>query len=826
MIAAWRTERQRRTPVPEDQPPPAWQHVAGRGHRRWLPLAGLLLALGSVFVGLGDRDHFYGAFVHSQMSAKNMALAANLSLTRGVTFLQVTRRDDGALRQQLYNRFPLGGFVLLRLAIAPFADDLSAQIVAARALMLMFFCAAAILAYLAVVRLFRDRWVALGAALFAFSSQHMLDYNDIVTTEISVDLFAVLLVFHGTVVFVQAGRFGQLLAKTAAALLLGWHVYALLLPFILIGLGIELASVWRGATGVRGRLWAMCATALRSRHTRLGVLALLFGTALLAGNFAQEYALYQGERAFLDVPSARSMLRRIGANPAFNADRAEMRAWPRFLAWQFHRVGGMALPHLVPAPRGDLGDIAHEGPGRPTLAWVGVAACVACVVAVCVLPGRRLLVPLVLVGFCWALPLRSHTAIAAHDYETVFYVGVPLVLGALLLLGARALAERWRAGLGRRAAAGLGTLAVPGFVVSSLAMAASGPDAHAAQTQRALMAEFEVIRPATRGRDVLVAAHRQALDRLFKVQSAFHYYMAGSVLIYEDARPPRAAALGADFLLATRRVATGALSTPGNRFVFLYDSPVAFADIVAARQRNYDAIAAHPPAARAVWQLHVYEDAATGAPMLAYLKPSCREDDISGRFLLHLFPERRHALAPRRRHAGFDVIAFGFGEYGTVIGEQCMINVPLPDYTVARVWTRYEPAHDRSDGWETAFRMDLGALMQAYESVRSAPALIRSTFHVYLRDGRLIYTKTPCDADAVQARFFLHVTPRSVRDLPPRQRRLGFDNLDFDFRERGAMLPGKCVAAVHLPDHPVTRVRTGQLRPEGGVAWVVEANVE
>lgn len=798
--------------------------MAGRVHR-WLPLAGLLLALGSVFTGVSERDHFYGSFVHSQTSAATMARAANLSLARGVTFLQTTRRDDGALRHLLYNRFPLGGLVLTRLAIAPFADDLSAQIVAARVLMLTFFCGAATLAYLTVVRLFQDRWVALGAALFAFSSQYMLEYNDVVTTEYSVDVFAVLLAFHGMVVFVQAGRFGQLLAKTAAALLLGWHVYALLLPFILIGLGIELASVWRGAAGLRGRVGGMCVAALRSRHTRLGVLALLFGTGLLAFNFAQEHALYQGERAFLDVPSARSMLRRIGANPTFNADRAEMRAWPRFLAWQFHRVGGMALPHLVPAPRGDLGDIAREGPGRPALAWVGVAACVACVVAVCVLPGRRLLVPLVLVGFCWALPLRSQAAIAAHEYESLFYVGVPLVLGALLLLGARAVAERWRAGLGRRTATCLGALAVPGFVASSLAMAASAPDADAARTQRTLMAEFEAIRTATRGRDVLVAAHREALDRLFKVQSAFHYYMAGSVLIYEDTQLP-AVAHGADFLLATRRVATDALSTPGNRFVFLYDSPAAFADIVAARQRDYDAIAAHPPAARAVWQLHAYEDAATGAPLLAYLKPSCREDAINGRFLLHLFPERRQALAPRRRQAGFDVIAFAFGEYGAVIGDRCMINVPLPDYRMAHMWTRYLPADNRPGAWETAFRLNVDALMQAYESVRSAPALGRSPFQVHLRDDRMIYTKTPCDVGDVQARFFLHVTPRSVRDLPPRQRRLGFGNLDFDFRERGVLLPGKCVAVVHLPDYDVTRVRTGQGSPEGGVAWAAEADIE
>ena len=45
-----------------------------------------------------------------------------------------------------------------------------------------------------------------------------------INPETVMDLFGVMLTFHGMVVFVQEDRFRQLLGKVCAALLLGWHV--------------------------------------------------------------------------------------------------------------------------------------------------------------------------------------------------------------------------------------------------------------------------------------------------------------------------------------------------------------------------------------------------------------------------------------------------------------------------------------------------------------------------------------------------------------------------------------------------------------------------
>ena len=128
----------------------------------------------------------------------------------------------------------------------------------------------------------------------------------------SVDLFAVMLVFHGMVVFVQEGRFRQLLARTCVALLLGWHVYAFLLPFLILGLAGEAVRAWKEGTAVWPRVRSTGAAVLRSRYMALGVFALLFGAVVLGFNFANEYAAFGGERRVSELPSVQSMLKRTG----------------------------------------------------------------------------------------------------------------------------------------------------------------------------------------------------------------------------------------------------------------------------------------------------------------------------------------------------------------------------------------------------------------------------------------------------------------------------------------------------------------------------------
>ena len=183
------------------------------------PMLVLAAILSYLFVFGEERDHFY--WMHDWSSSLNMSVAANLSPDHN--FLGFKDRfigRSGDPQYLYYNRFPIGAAVLTKLAIAPFNGDLSAQIFAAKTLSVLLFCGAALLAYLALGRLFRDRWGAAVAVLLAFSSWYALVFADLVG-EGMVSLFGVMLAFHGLVVFTQEGRLRQLLGKTCAALLLG-----------------------------------------------------------------------------------------------------------------------------------------------------------------------------------------------------------------------------------------------------------------------------------------------------------------------------------------------------------------------------------------------------------------------------------------------------------------------------------------------------------------------------------------------------------------------------------------------------------------------------
>ena len=108
-----------------------------------------------------------------------MAVPANLSPAHHfLMFMHLGEASDDPDRgYAMYNRFPVGGYALIALATSPFRGALSLRLHAARMLMLGFFAAAAVLAYLALSRLAASRWTALTATLLAFSSYYGLYYN-------------------------------------------------------------------------------------------------------------------------------------------------------------------------------------------------------------------------------------------------------------------------------------------------------------------------------------------------------------------------------------------------------------------------------------------------------------------------------------------------------------------------------------------------------------------------------------------------------------------------------------------------------------------------
>ena len=506
-----------------------------------VPLVLLLAALSTVFVFGPDRGRFYRPGHHDYMSAELMSIAVNFSPAHGfLRFHNLQNLEGTHPRYSTYQRFPVGVYALTALATSPFRADLSAGLRAGRLLMLGFFAAAAVLAYLALSRLTANRWVALTAALLAFSSYYALYYNDMLAVYGMPGLFGVLLTFHGLVVFLQDGRFRQLLVKTCAALLLDWIVLALVAAFVAL------------AAARRFIPRAFPGQLPRPRHcVMLGGLSLLLSATLLTFNLVQEHTALGGTGTWRDLDSSVNSLRyRTGLDPEFNERYAVELAWPRFLAQQFLRIGTLSAPYaLLPS-----------GTPRPQAA-LGAFGLVMSAAVLAVLPfvrGRLAVTALVLAGL-WALPMRHWTAF--HDFFGVYYVGIPLVVFA-------AGAARLRRQAGDRAVVGLSVAALALFVLSSHRMSGVGIDAETAATRDALTADFETIRRMTAGHPVYVPVWKMDPDFAGSPRG-LSYFLAGSVL-YERFNS-RVRPCHPGFVVSRTRVTGADLLTPDSRLAFLYD---------------------------------------------------------------------------------------------------------------------------------------------------------------------------------------------------------------------------------------------------------------
>ena len=810
--------------------PPDTAALIAAPRRRWnlrlgmrlasrLPVLLLLLAISTVYLFGGGWGGFYQrGGMHINNSAKNMVLAENLSPAHNfLMFLRQYPGPDGALTFDVYNRFPVGGFALIKLVILPFGDDLSAKLYAARMLMLAMFAAAAALAYLSLRRIAGHPWIALTATLWAFSGYYILYYSDAVSNEMMMDLFGIMLVFHGMTIFVQEGRFGQLLAKTCLALLIGWHVYALLLPFIVFGLGQETLRALRRnipANTVIARIRSVAAALIRSRYLRLGAIALIFGLALLSFNFANEYAAWGSETPLRELPSVRSMLKRVaGQNPGFNADKAEFLAYGPFLLGQFERIGRMSLPYALTVPWGGR---LHEPPaGPPSLVYsaIGVAATAACLLGLLLLRRHRIpLASLALAGLFWGIGIRFSTAL--HNFESVFYVGIPLALLMLILMRQR-----------RLIIAALTVAALAIFALSSYQMGRTDSriPAQLQETSETLMSDFQEIRGITRGKTVYVRFYEIG-PYIGNKERIIWYYLAGSIIQLggspmSDCDPQCGQYY--DFIISSNRnlFPETHLLTPSNREVFLFDTDA----ITAGYREVYDAITSGDygaPTIQAKYDLFI----ANGKAI--YYKHGCSASDTAHKFFLHTTPDDRNDLTEERKEYGFDNLDFSFIWRGAIFDGNCIAILPLPNYTIASIRTGQYLSGIGQEIWSAAISLknpsEYNAAATAITAGDYGHPAARGIFDVYLTETALVYYKDPCNAGDTAARFFLHYIPENKSDLPPERNSAGFDNHDFSFTERGATTGQQCVAIAPLPDYPVARIKTGQYISGQGQLWAVD----
>ncbi len=530
------------------------------------PMLVVAAVLSYIFVFGEKRDHFY--WLHDWSSSLNLSVAVNLSPDHN--FLGFEHRFVGSLgdpEYALYNRFPIGAAVLTKLAIAPFEGDLSAQIFAAKTLSVLLFCGAALLAFLALGRLFRDRWGAAAAVLLAFSSWYALMFADLVG-EGMVSLFGVMLAFHGLVVFAREGRFLQLLGKTCAALLLGWHVAGLVLAFVALSAG---ASVIGRAAGRRPAF---------GRIALYGGASFVFAVFVMSVNFFNEYRLHGYQGAFTDLPSVESALSRTGIFERYGVRNVET-----MIDIQ-KRTIAFAGKSSIPFAFFDLGADTARGAARKApvdLHAMGLVV-LATVGAGLFFVGRRIVVAsFVLSGFVYAaiVPFNLN-----HDHEAVHYIPISLFFYFLIVrLVRRVLDPRFASALCIVSAAAIfGASNVKMSKLTEAAPRVGGGiyvDAHrqfgdsreASAFHETMLRDFDTIRLiAPRGAKIYVTTGRKIEERVaFGAYAALYIYLSGYLVNHDDYEFREGTEYHPDFVLSLRRFDSPFLLTPGNGAVFLYD---------------------------------------------------------------------------------------------------------------------------------------------------------------------------------------------------------------------------------------------------------------
>ena len=224
----------------------------------------------------------------------------------------------------------------------------------------------------------------------------------------------------------------------------------------------------------------------------------------------------------------------------------------------------------------------------------------------------------------------------------------------------------------------------------------------------------------------------------------------------------------------------------------------------------------------------IYRDAVTGSPVasgsgfdvyhnesektLTYVNESCEPKDVFNRFVLSLIPFDANNLPVYAKQRGRNrfTLYFDFGEKGVKFDGKCLMVFQLPEYPILQISIGHRLGRQKHF-W--------GNLTAAGEPV------IRAKFDVYLRENLLVYSREPCARADTEVKFFLHLIPADVNDLPKNRRKYEFDNLDFNFAQVGGIAGDKCIAQVFLPDYPITRIRTGQFIPDSGPVWEEETSV-
>lgn len=779
-----------------------------------LPLSILLIGMSTVFFFVEGRGYFYRStgnpYSHySWATSHHMAIIMNLSLDHHFLGFENQSMDvEGNIITDPYNRFPPGSLLLIRLVTLPFKDGLSSQIYAARILMLVFFVSTAVVVYWSLCRLTSSRWISSAVILLVSSSTSFLHYNDMVAPDLIPDLFGFVLTFHGMIVFTQDGRFRQLVIKACFALLLGWHVLALLMGFVLLSLAKKIIQVWKVKI-VRNFLVSV----LMGQHFVLGIIALGLAILILAYNIGNEYyALNIREvRQFLlpDLPSVNSLFYRTG----FIQESGDKALDLNYLMENFRRITLMSVPSIWLDMPSELSGSNLLPPIVEILdLFMGLLIVGACLIGVLLVRHRLLAMTAVVSGFCWSIPMYSNAI--QHEFDALFYIGIPLFFYTLVLL----LIREW---LSERLMPLSSLVALSIFVFSSYQIGYVGRNDGVASFHESMIKDFGIIRELSEGGSVLVPVRDTEEETVELVQARYglHYYLSERVILFHNDGCDRSLSK-ADFMIQTRRDAVPGLLTPDNQMMFLYDR-------YTYEERVDKLVEEVVPEVRGEFDVYLTPDR-----QLVYVSDRCDGTDTTSPYLdvpisLVVYPANFEDISDSVQQ-NFESYSLNFYEHFVSDTRRHVMIFDLPHYGIASISTG-----QYTDGgltWGGKFfgpdhKIDANLSRQVDQMVASSEPNIRGRFDVYFSVNRtLIYIRELCLNGDIDDDFFVHVFPVDTKDLPEHRRQYEFDNLDFDFFERGFTDGQRCSAVIELPDYSIARISTGQYTDEGPI-WRGEFDV-
>ena len=216
------------------------------------------------------------------------------------------------------------------------------------------------------------------------------------------------------------------------------------------------------------------------------------------------------------------------------------------------------------------------------------------------------------------------------------------------------------------------------------------------------------------------------------------------------------------------------------------------------------------PIIRSDFDVHI------GDGSLIYTKMQCAQEDVDATFFANIFPVDAGSLPARLRQRGYVTIDFNFDDYGAISADgRCWAEAELPRYPISEIHAGQYVAVE--DGyhyvWEGTYTagasgVDLDA---NFERLEGREPIIRSDFDVYIIGDRLIYAKSQCGEERVEAPFFASIFPAYADSLSDDSRQRGYDAIDFEFARYGAIAAdGSCWAAVKLPNYPIAKIHAGQ----------------